>query len=55
MKEFERVTVAAALQSSRTLAVDALAANPLVERRELAESLVDAYQRAHTPWLDYLT
>ena len=54
VKEFERITVAAALQGSRSLAIDALTANPLVERRELAEKLVNAYQRAHAPWLDYL-
>ncbi len=55
VKDFERTAVAAALQGSRSLAVDALTANPLVERRELAKKLVDAYQRAHSPWLDYLT
>ena len=41
----------AALQGSRSLAIDALTANPLVERRELAESLVDAYRHAHSHWL----
>ena len=55
VKEFERITVSAALQGSRSLAIDALTANPLVESRELAETLVDAYRRAHTPWLDHLT
>ena len=55
VKDFERITVEAALQGSRALAVDALTANPLVDRRELAEKLVDAYRRAHSPWLDYLT
>ncbi len=55
VKNFEQVTVAAALQGSRSLAIDALTINPLVERRELAEKLVDAYQQVHTPWLDYLT
>ena len=55
VKDFERTTVTAALRGSRPLAVDALTANPLVDRRELAEKLVDAYQRAHSPWLDYLT
>ncbi len=55
VKDYERTTVAAALQGSRALAVDALTANPLVERRESAEKLVDAYRRAHSPWLDYLT
>ena len=55
VKDFERIAVEAALQGSRALAVDALTANPLVDRRELAEKLVDAYRRAHSPWLDYLT
>lgn len=55
VKEFERLTVSAALQGSRSLAVDALAANPLVDRRDLAESLLAAYQTAHSPLLDYLT
>lgn len=55
VKEFERITVHAALRGSRSLAVDALAANPLVERRELAEELVLEYQRAHAPLLDRLT
>ena len=55
VKEFERITVEAALQGSRSLATDALAANPLVRRRELAEKLVDAYQRAHSASLSYLT
>ena len=55
VKEFERLTVRAALQGSRSLAIDALAANPLVERRDLAESLVAEYQTAHAPLLDYLT
>ena len=55
VKEFERITVTAALQGSRSLAVEALAANPLVERRELAEELLLAYQRAHSPLLDHLS
>ena len=55
VKEFEGITVDAALQGSRSLAIDALTANPLVERRELAESLVDAYRHAHSRWLGYLT
>ena len=54
VKEFERMTVDAALQGSRSLAIDALTANPLVKQRELAERLVDAYRGAHTHWLDYL-
>ena len=55
VKEFERITVDAALRGSRSLAIDALAANPLVERRELAEKLVLDYQAAHAPWLDHLS
>lgn len=55
VKEFERITVDAALRGSRSLAVDALAANPLVERRELAEKLVLEYQAAHAPWLNHLS
>ena len=54
VKEFERITVDAALRGSRSLAIDALSANPLVERRELAEKLVLEYQAAHAPWLDRL-
>ena len=55
VKEFERLTVDAAQQGSRALAIDALTANPLVKQRDLAEKLVDAYSSAHTRWLDYLT
>ncbi len=55
VKEFERLTVDAAQQGSRALAVDALTANPLVKQRELAERLVDAYKSAHSHWLGYLT
>ena len=54
VKEFERLAVAAALGGSRSLAIDALTANPLVQRRQLAESLVDGYQSAHSEWLAYL-
>ena len=55
VKEFERITVRAAFQGSRSLAIKALAANPLVERHELARQLVADYQRAHAPFLDYLS
>ena len=54
VKEYERLSVRAALDRSRTLAVDALAANPLVTDRELAGRLVGAYQTSHAPSLDYL-
>jgi 6-phospho-beta-glucosidase len=40
IKEYERLTVRAALEGSADLAVDALTVNPLVGRRELAQRLV---------------
>jgi len=40
VKEYERLTVRAALEGSAALAVEALARNPLVGRRDLAERLV---------------
>ncbi len=54
VKEYERLTVRAALGGSRALALDALAANPLVRSRELAATLLDEYRNAHSPGLDYL-
>lgn len=54
VKEFERITVDAALRGSRSLAIEALSANPLVGHRELAEKLVLEYQGAHAPLLDHL-
>lgn len=40
IKEYERLTVRAALESSADLAIEALVRNPLVGRRDLAERLV---------------
>ena len=40
VKEYERLTVRAALGGSRKLAVEALVRNPLVGRRHLAEQLI---------------
>ena len=54
VKEFDTATARAALRGSRHLAVEALTANPIVRRKELAASLLDTYRRAHTPHLDYL-
>ena len=54
VKDFERLTVDAARKGSRSLAIDALTANPLVKQRALAERLVDAYRSAHSQWLGYL-
>ncbi len=42
VKEYERATVKAAVSGSRDDAVEALAMNPLVHSRPLAETLVDA-------------
>ena len=42
VKDYERRTVKAAMTGDRALAVDALARNPLVPSRELANTLVDA-------------
>ncbi len=55
VKEFERITVDAALKGSRPVAIDALVANPLVGSREMAERLVAGYQSAHAPLLDHLS
>lgn len=54
VKEYERLTVQAAIEGSAVLAVDSLAANPLIRDRQQAEKLVAAYRAAHQPWLDYL-
>ena len=42
VKEYERATVTAAMSGTREDRVDALAVNPLVHSRPLAEQLVDA-------------
>jgi 6-phospho-beta-glucosidase len=42
VKEYERATVTAAMSGARDDRIDALALNPLVHSRPLAESLVDA-------------
>ena len=45
--EHARLTAEAAVTGDRALAVDALAAHPLVPNRDVAASLVDAYLAAH--------
>jgi 6-phospho-beta-glucosidase len=40
VKEYERLTVRAALEGSPALAVEALVLNPLVGRRDLARQLI---------------
>lgn len=54
VKEYERLTVQAALEGSLARATDALAANPLVPDRDCARQLAEEYKAAHQPWLDYL-
>ncbi|HSR66751.1 MAG TPA: 6-phospho-beta-glucosidase [Acidobacteriota bacterium] len=54
VKRYERLTAQAALQGSARLAEDALASNPLIEKRELARALLTEYRQAHRPHLDYL-
>lgn len=51
VKASESLNVRAALEGDRTLAVEAMAANPLVARRQVAESLVPALMEAHREWL----
>ncbi len=55
VKEYERLTVEAAWHGSASLALEALAVNPMVPTLDLAEALFHRYRAAHSPWLDYLT
>ncbi len=54
VKNYERLTVKAAIEGSMPQAVEALAANPLIHNRTLAQKLAAEYKSAHRPWLDYL-
>jgi 6-phospho-beta-glucosidase len=54
VKEYERLTAQAALEGSAKIAIDALAANPLVPNRQVAEQLGARYLHEHHPHLDYL-
>ncbi len=54
VKHYERLTVQATREGSFARAVEALAANPLIPSRTLAEKLAHEYKAAHRPWLDYL-
>lgn len=54
VKDYERLTVQAALEGSASRAAEALAANPLIRDRRQAEKLTEEYRAAHRPWLDYL-
>ncbi len=53
-KEYERLTAEAALEGSASRAVAALAANPLIRNRDLAQKLAADCLRVHSTWLDYL-
>jgi len=54
VKEFERLTVQAAVEGSYSKALDALAVHPLVGSPELARSILDDYVSAHGELLGYL-
>lgn len=54
VKEYERLTVRAALQGSMKIAEDALAANPILGSRTQARAILQDYRAAHTPHLDFL-
>ncbi len=47
MKEVETLTIRAALSGSADLALEAMAAHPLVDSRDLAERILDAYFEGH--------
>ncbi|PSR21107.1 MAG: hypothetical protein C7B45_12135 [Sulfobacillus acidophilus] len=51
VKEYERCTVKAAVTGNRRLAIEALAAHPLVPSYQLATQLVDRYLRELAAWL----
>lgn len=54
VKQYERLTARAALEGSAALAEEALASNPLIEKRNQARAILDDYRAAHGPFLDYL-
>ncbi len=47
IKEVERLTLRAAIEGSRRLALDAIAAHPVLHDRELAERILGSYLRRH--------
>jgi 6-phospho-beta-glucosidase len=51
VKEYERLTIQAAVQGDRQLAVEALAANPLVPSYTVARQMVEQYLKELKPWL----
>lgn len=54
VKEYERLTVRAALEGSKSIAEDALVTNPIIQTREQARAILQDYLVAHKPHLDYL-
>lgn len=54
VKEYERLTVEAALSGSAAMARKALSANPVIDSFDQASRIVDEYLAAHRPHLDYL-
>jgi len=48
---YEELTVKAALEGSRAVALEALTCHPLVPAREVAKKLLDAYLRTHAKYL----
>jgi 6-phospho-beta-glucosidase len=53
IKLYERLTVQAIREHSRTLAIEALVAHPLVLSYARAKSLVDEYLSVHKAYVDY--
>ncbi len=51
IKEYERLTVEAAVTGNRERAVEALIAYPLVPSYRVAKQLVDEYLKELSPWL----
>jgi len=54
VKHYERMTVSAALEGSAEKAAEALAANPLIRGRQLADELLGAFRTQHAELLSYL-
>ena len=51
IKEYERLTVEAAVTGNRERAVEALIVHPLVPSYRVAKQLVDEYLKELSPWL----
>ena len=51
IKEYERLTLEAAVTGNRERAVEALTVHPLVPSYRVAKQLVDEYLKELSPWL----